>query len=56
MQGIAGGLIGLEEHIVAKGIEDTFEYSEENLKILRTSYHWLKEQTLEWEKLPDRVR
>jgi hypothetical protein len=57
MQGIAAGLIGLEEHIVAKGIEDTFgkEYSEKKLKIVKTSYHPLKAQALEWKKLPDRL-
>ncbi|OGP59888.1 MAG: pyruvate ferredoxin oxidoreductase [Deltaproteobacteria bacterium RBG_13_52_11b] len=52
--GVAAGLIGLDEKVVAKTIEDTFgkEHSEENWKILNVSYHWLKEQALEWEKLP----
>lgn len=52
--GVAAGLIGLDEKVVAKTIEDTFgkERSEENWKILNMSYHWLKEQALEWEKLP----
>lgn len=53
--GVAAGLIGLDEQVVAKAIEDTFgkERSEENLKILKTSYRWLKEQALEWKKLPE---
>jgi 2-oxoglutarate ferredoxin oxidoreductase subunit alpha len=53
--GVAAGLIGLDEQVAAKAIEDTFakERSEENLKVLKTSYQWLKGQALEWEKLPD---
>lgn len=53
--GVAAGLIGLDEQVVAKAIEDTIgkERSEENWKVLKASYHWLKEQALEWEKLPD---
>lgn len=52
--GVAAGLIGLDENVVAKTIEDTFgkERSEENLKILKASYQWLNEQAFEWEKLP----
>lgn len=46
--GVAAGLIGLDEKVMVKAIEDTFgkEHSEENLKVLKTSYHWLKEQAL----------
>jgi 2-oxoglutarate ferredoxin oxidoreductase subunit alpha len=53
--GVASGLIGLDEHVVAKAIEDTFgkERSKENWKVLEASYHWLKEQSLDWQKFPD---
>jgi 2-oxoglutarate ferredoxin oxidoreductase subunit alpha len=52
--GVVAGLIGLDEQVVAKAIEDTFgrQSSEENWKVLKASYDWLKEQALEWEKLP----
>jgi len=53
--GVAAGLIGLDEKVVAKAIEDTFglERSKENWKVLEASYQWLKEQSLDWERLPD---
>jgi 2-oxoglutarate ferredoxin oxidoreductase subunit alpha len=53
--GVGAGVIGLDEQVMAKGIEDIFgkERSEENLKILKASYHWLKAQALAWKKLPD---
>jgi 2-oxoglutarate ferredoxin oxidoreductase subunit alpha len=53
--GVAAGLIGLDEQVVAKAIEDTFgeKGSIENWKVLEASYHWLKKQSLDWEKLPN---
>ena len=53
--GVAAGLIGLDEQVVAKAIEDAFgeKGSKENWKVLEASYHWLKKQSLDWEKLPD---
>ena len=53
--GVSAGLIGLDEQVVAKTIEDAFgeKGSKENWKVLEASYHWLKKQSLDWEKLPD---
>ena len=53
--GVAAGLLGLGEQVVAKAIEDTFgmEHAKENWKVLEASYHWLKEQSFHWEKLPN---
>jgi 2-oxoglutarate ferredoxin oxidoreductase subunit alpha len=52
--GVAAGLIGLDEEVVAKAIEDTFgeKGSQENRKVLGASYPWLKQQSRDWEKLP----
>jgi 2-oxoglutarate ferredoxin oxidoreductase subunit alpha len=52
--GVAAGLIGVEEAVVAGTMKDIFgeERSEPNLKVLEMSYRWLSEQNPEWSKVP----
>jgi 2-oxoglutarate ferredoxin oxidoreductase subunit alpha len=52
--GVAAGLIGLEEAVVAGAMKDIFgeERSQPNQKILEMSYRWLSEQNSEWRKTP----
>jgi 2-oxoglutarate ferredoxin oxidoreductase subunit alpha len=52
--GIAAGLLGIDKTILAKALEDDLgkERFEENRKVLETSYRWVEERDLQWEKLP----
>jgi 2-oxoglutarate ferredoxin oxidoreductase subunit alpha len=52
--GVAAGLMGLDQQVLTKTLEDTFgkEKSEENRKVLDASYRWLNEQSYTWGKLP----
>jgi 2-oxoglutarate ferredoxin oxidoreductase subunit alpha len=52
--GVATSLVGLEEKVVAKTMEDSLgkERLEENRKVLEASYRWLKEQVFEGQRLP----
>lgn len=52
--GVSAGLMGLDEKVVVKTIEDSLgkEHFEENRKIFEASYRWIKKQASEWQRLP----
>jgi len=52
--GVAASLLGLDQEVVSKAVEDGLgkERFDENRKVLESSYRWVEEQRLEWEKLP----
>jgi 2-oxoglutarate ferredoxin oxidoreductase subunit alpha len=52
--GVSAGLIGLDEKVVVKTIEDSLgkERFEGNRKIFEASYRWIKKKGFEWQNLP----